>query len=316
MDFFISYTSADRAWAEWIGFALEDAGYSVILQAWDFRPGSNFVLEMQEAARKAKKTVMVLSPDYLKSQFASPEWAAAFATDPQGLKRALLPIIVRDCKPDGLLGQIVHVDLTGLDQEEALPTLLAGVRSERAKPSVRPSFPGLSRSEVKAFPGAAVAQAPIAAKAYMPKMRRAATDADKRRFLKASFDTIGSYFEGALVQLARSQPGLEHDFQRISAVEFTAEIFLHGKSVAACRIWQGGMLSDNGISYSEGRHSFGSNSCNEILSVTDDEGDVALSSLMGGFSFGRAAENINLKRMSTEQAAEYLWRRFVGGLER
>jgi len=35
---------------------------------------------------------MVLSPDYLKSQFASPEWAAAFADDPQGLKRKLVPV--------------------------------------------------------------------------------------------------------------------------------------------------------------------------------------------------------------------------------
>src|SRR4029077_13431766 len=41
-DFFISYTHADRTWAEWIAFQLEEAGYITILQAWDFRPGSNF----------------------------------------------------------------------------------------------------------------------------------------------------------------------------------------------------------------------------------------------------------------------------------
>jgi phage replication-related protein YjqB (UPF0714/DUF867 family) len=37
-DFFISYTGADRAWAEWIAVQLEAAGYSTVLQAWDFRP--------------------------------------------------------------------------------------------------------------------------------------------------------------------------------------------------------------------------------------------------------------------------------------
>ncbi|MBI3741186.1 MAG: toll/interleukin-1 receptor domain-containing protein [Chloroflexi bacterium] len=36
-NFFISYTSADRAWAEWIAFELERANYSVTIQAWDFR---------------------------------------------------------------------------------------------------------------------------------------------------------------------------------------------------------------------------------------------------------------------------------------
>ena len=43
-DFFISYNKADRAWAEWIGWKLEEAGYTVILQAWDFPAGSNFVI--------------------------------------------------------------------------------------------------------------------------------------------------------------------------------------------------------------------------------------------------------------------------------
>ena len=83
-DFFVSYTSADKAWAEWIGYVLEEEGFTAVIQAWDFRPGSNFVLEMQRAATEADRTIMVLSPDYLKSQFASPEWAAAFAQDPRG----------------------------------------------------------------------------------------------------------------------------------------------------------------------------------------------------------------------------------------
>ena len=52
-DYFISYTSPDKAWAEWIGWVLEDTGATVILQAWDFVPGSNFVLEMQRAAATA-----------------------------------------------------------------------------------------------------------------------------------------------------------------------------------------------------------------------------------------------------------------------
>ncbi len=46
-DFFISYTRIDRGWAEWIAWQLEEAGYTAVIQAWDFRPGSNFVQEMQ-----------------------------------------------------------------------------------------------------------------------------------------------------------------------------------------------------------------------------------------------------------------------------
>jgi len=56
-DFFISYTQADRAWAEWIAWQLEEAGYSVTIQAWHFRPGHNFPLEMDRALRKTEGIV-------------------------------------------------------------------------------------------------------------------------------------------------------------------------------------------------------------------------------------------------------------------
>src|SRR5713101_4089153 len=85
-DFFVSYNRADRAWAEWIAWQLEEAGYTTIVQAWDFRPGSNFVLDMQHAAVEGARTIAVLSPDYLAALFTQPEWAAAFAQDPTGEK--------------------------------------------------------------------------------------------------------------------------------------------------------------------------------------------------------------------------------------
>ena len=72
-DFFISYTRRDRAWAEWIAWTLEENGHSVYLQAWDFRPGSNFVLEIPQAATDARKTLLVLSPAYLAAEYTQPE---------------------------------------------------------------------------------------------------------------------------------------------------------------------------------------------------------------------------------------------------
>ena len=53
-DFFISYNRADKAWAEWIAWQLEAAGYTLFIQAWDFRPGHNFVLGMDRAATRAE----------------------------------------------------------------------------------------------------------------------------------------------------------------------------------------------------------------------------------------------------------------------
>lgn len=140
--FFISYNSADESWAQWIAHVLEDAGYTVIIQAWDFRPGSNFVLEMQKALQQSERMIAVLSPAYLQARFPQPEWAAAFAADPEGAQRALLPVMVQECHPDGLLSQVVQIRVHKLGADEAANALLEGVKSGRAKPSTRPPFPG------------------------------------------------------------------------------------------------------------------------------------------------------------------------------
>jgi len=140
--FFVSYNKADRLWAEWIAWQLEAAAYSVVIQAWDFRRGRNFVLEMQRAVEEAQRTMIVLSPDFLASQFTAPEWAAAFAKDPTGAQGLLLPVRVRDCTPTGLLAQISYIDLVGVkSREEARERLLAGVASARPKPPVEPELP-------------------------------------------------------------------------------------------------------------------------------------------------------------------------------
>jgi tetratricopeptide (TPR) repeat protein len=147
-DFFISYTGADKAWAEWIAWTLEAAGFSVVIQAWDFRPGGNFVVEMQRAAAGSERTIAVLSPDYLRSLYGMAEWAAAFAADPDGAKGKLVPVKVREVTLEGLLAPIIHVNLVGLGEAAAREELLGGLPPGRIRPeSVR--FPG-----VRLFPGA------------------------------------------------------------------------------------------------------------------------------------------------------------------
>ena len=135
---------------------LEEAGYSTVIQAWDFRPGSNFIVDMQRASEQASRTVAVLSPDYLQALYTQPEWAAAFAQDPTGEKGTLLPVRVRECELRGMLSQVVYVDLVGLPEEIAKETLLVGVRQGRVKPTAEPAYPGAvehSLSEQPGFPG-------------------------------------------------------------------------------------------------------------------------------------------------------------------
>jgi hypothetical protein len=142
-DFFISYTGADTVWAEWIAQTLEDAGYQTLVQAWDFRPGQDFLHQMHQATQRAARTIAVLSPAYLGSAFGEAEWRVAFASDPTGeLGLLLLPVRVAEVTPPGLLRSRTYIDLAGVDEREAAERLLAGVRPDRAKPEGRRPYPG------------------------------------------------------------------------------------------------------------------------------------------------------------------------------
>lgn len=167
-DFFISYSLADQNWAEWIAWVLEMMGYSTILDKWDFRPGSNFIMELNTASQQAKRTIALLSPDYIRGLNAQPEWAMAFAQDPTGQRGTLLPIRVGEVELSKLLRSIIYIDLVGLDAEACRETLQKGVQRTRARPSSKPSYPDVDRrtesfklniseknAEHPAFPGSA-----------------------------------------------------------------------------------------------------------------------------------------------------------------
>jgi WD40 repeat protein len=153
-DFFISYHDVDSAWAQWVAWQLEQAGYTTTIQAWDFRPGSNFIVEMQKAIESTKRIVAILSSSYLKT--TQSEWTIAFKQDPSGEKGVLLPVRIDECEPDGLLGTLVAIDLAGKDEGMAKEELLAGVVNDRNKPGIPPVFPGQVRSSAATkptFPG-------------------------------------------------------------------------------------------------------------------------------------------------------------------
>jgi hypothetical protein len=144
-DFFVSYTRVDLGWAEWIAWQLEDAGYRVFLQAWDFVPGSHWTARMQSGILHAGRTLAVVSHAYLASVYGAAEWQAAYHADPEGFTRKLVPVRVEDSPRPGLLRNVVSFDLFGLTAPDAKRWLLdqiAVVMAGRAKPSTEPLFPG------------------------------------------------------------------------------------------------------------------------------------------------------------------------------
>jgi tetratricopeptide (TPR) repeat protein len=155
VDFFISYTQHDRAWARWIAWILQAGGYRTRLQDRDFRPGDDFVYQMEKALSEAKRLVAVLSPAYLDSRFGQAEWRPVFAKDPDGRRRLLVQVRVTACEPPELLRSRIYIDLVDVNEPTARHLLLDGVRPDEAE-ATRPPFPGTALTDEHAprFPTA------------------------------------------------------------------------------------------------------------------------------------------------------------------
>jgi hypothetical protein len=143
-DFFVSYSGKDQPWAEWIAWHLDAAGFTTLIQVWDFKSGGVFTIDMHRALEQCSRIIAVLSPDYLASDFCKTEWLAAFEEDPTGTAQRLIPVRIADFKPTGLLAGRTYIDLVDKSETEAAAFLLKRLKQlnqGRAKPAAAPGFP-------------------------------------------------------------------------------------------------------------------------------------------------------------------------------
>lgn len=145
-DFLVAYADADQSWAEWVSHTLHTAGYTVHVQAWELVAGKERINVLEDGIRQSTRTIVLLSKNFLNAPKVQAQWHAAWDSDPQGVKRTLLPVRLENVALDGLLRGIVHIDLVGLDGARAEETLLTEVRAsllgQRPRPPKAPPFPG------------------------------------------------------------------------------------------------------------------------------------------------------------------------------
>ncbi|MFG3047377.1 FxSxx-COOH system tetratricopeptide repeat protein [Streptomyces sp. NPDC048202] len=138
--FFISYAGTDRAWAEWVGWHLEQAGHQIILDIWDWRTGDNLVQRMDEALKRADAVIALFSTSYFEDErWTTEEWTAAVACRDRFIPLALEPLTTSDLP--GILAAKLRKNLHGLDETAALTALREAVNSA-SRPTTPPAFPG------------------------------------------------------------------------------------------------------------------------------------------------------------------------------
>lgn len=128
-DFFISYHEADIAWAEWIGWLLEGAGYSTHIQSSAIEAGGSFTDEM-EAIKRSAYPIVLLSPDFLGSK-SQEEWHSHILSNEISM---LMPVRVRESNVRSPWRAFAYMDIVGLSEQETRAKLLDGIRKVHPQP--------------------------------------------------------------------------------------------------------------------------------------------------------------------------------------
>lgn len=120
-DVFISYSSHDKDWVRNDLLSLiEQAGFSAFIDFRDFKVGVPGIKEMERGVSSCRKTVLVLTPDYIDSEWCEIENIMLSLLDPANRELRLIPILKNTCSPPLRIRALTHIDYTdGADFELA-----------------------------------------------------------------------------------------------------------------------------------------------------------------------------------------------------
>jgi TIR domain len=140
VDIFISYTSADRAWAFWIGHELEALGHTPHIHDWELPGGGDIPAWMEERHAAAERVLCVVSAKYLKAAYSNWERRAAQWAATTDRPNFVLPVFVERCEVPTLFAHLKRCDLHGVPENEARARLKAFLEPPGKPP--RGPFPG------------------------------------------------------------------------------------------------------------------------------------------------------------------------------
>ncbi len=112
-DAFISYSHFDRDWVwNWLLPRLESSKIRVCIDERDFDVGVASLVNIENAVKRSRKTLLVLTPNWIKSEWTNFESLLIQTSDPAGVRQRTLPLMLKKCEPPARLGILSHADFT------------------------------------------------------------------------------------------------------------------------------------------------------------------------------------------------------------
>ncbi|MDJ0842490.1 MAG: toll/interleukin-1 receptor domain-containing protein [Acidobacteriota bacterium] len=145
-DLFISYSHKDRWFIEWLLPKMEAVELKVCIDRRDFRVGAPALVNMENGVAQSRRTLMVLSPNWVQSEWTQFEGILVQTDDPIGLRQSLLPIMLNECKLPGRLAMLTWADFREPSRhEEELARVLKQLDKE--VPETEPDEPEVDLRE-------------------------------------------------------------------------------------------------------------------------------------------------------------------------
>ena len=98
-DAFVSYAEEDSEWVTDLIERLEAEGYKILFHVRDFRPGMSITENIGKAVNTSKRTICVLTPDFVKSSMCNWEFVSVLNNDLLDNKRRLV-LLVKELVPE------------------------------------------------------------------------------------------------------------------------------------------------------------------------------------------------------------------------
>jgi hypothetical protein len=145
-DAFVSYSHQDSAWVSSVLLPrLEGEGLRVCIDTRDFEVGVPSLVNMENAVEHSRKTLLVLTPNWVASQWTGFEGLLVQTKDPVGRGRRILPLLVQPCDLPDRLQLFTYLDLTDPAQLDfQMQRLVDAIRAGPSQTQPPPVDPAVS----------------------------------------------------------------------------------------------------------------------------------------------------------------------------
>jgi len=110
MPVFISYSHKDSVFVDKLCQNLVAQKVHIWIDRWEMTPGDSLVSAVQAALEQAGAIIVVLSPDYINSQWCKKELNAGFIKELENSGNTIIPLLLIDCERPIFLREKVWAD--------------------------------------------------------------------------------------------------------------------------------------------------------------------------------------------------------------